>query len=317
MRIGIPRALLFHRYGDGWLAFLDEVGVEAVVSPETTDLTIALGADNADNESCLPVKVFTGHLLSLAGETDAVLVPRVLSEGPRMTSCPKYIGLPDMAGAVAPRGTRILTPEMDLGDMRGDWRRDWLELARGFGAERSRASAALRRMLEAFAENSRPNSVSGADGSSVGIAGHWYNLADGRVSLDLLGRIEAMGARTVTVEQVPRAQVKRQLKTLHRKIRWDFESTMVGAVLHWVRTRSVSGIIHVNSFACGPGSMIGALLEDEISLHGEMPYLSITLDEHASETGMLTRVEAFLDMLERAPRSRSSGAGHQRPPGSR
>lgn len=301
MKVGVPRALLFHSYGEGWLGFLDELGVEAVVSRETTGRTIELGTNHADNESCLPVKVFAGHLLSLEEQADLVLVPRVVSQGPRMKSCPKYLGLPDMARAIAPVGTQILSPSMDLGERRGDWRRDWLDLARGFGADRTQASAALRRMLESLDRPGQAHYDCTGRGAKVGIAGHVYNIRDDRVSLGLLERVRGLGAEPVTVDQVPRTRVRRQLRTLKRKIRWDYESRMVGAVLDWVRTESVSGIVHVNSFACGPGSMIGALLEDEIRKRDGVPFISITLDEHSSETGMLTRVEAFLDMLGRRP----------------
>jgi predicted nucleotide-binding protein (sugar kinase/HSP70/actin superfamily) len=297
LRVGIPRALLYYEYGEGWLAYLDELGVEAAVSPATTGRTISLGADHADNETCLPVKVFAGHLLSLTDEADAVLVPRVISQQHGMKSCPKYLGLPDVAQALS-MGSRILAPAMDLASRRGQWRRDWLDLADELGADRTTAASALRRMLGAF-DKGAPVLAPAAGVPSIGIAGHVYNLRDARVSLDLLDRMRAMGVEPVTVDQVRRPDIKRQLKPLRRRIRWDFESRMVGAVLHWSRCGSVDGIIHVNSFACGPGSMIGALIEDEMSRREGVPFISITLDEHSGETGMLTRVEAFLDMLKR------------------
>jgi predicted nucleotide-binding protein (sugar kinase/HSP70/actin superfamily) len=139
----------------------------------------------------------------------------------------------------------------------------------------------------------------------VGVAGHLYNVHDGQVSLDILDRVRSMGAEPVTVEQVPKRYVRQQLKTLRRKIRWDFESRLVGAVLHWSRTASVAGVIYLNSFACGPGSMIGALLEDEMRREGSIPMMSITLDEHSAEMGLNTRIEAFLDLLKKA----SGGGG--------
>lgn len=71
-------------------------------------------------------------------------------------------------------------------------------------------------------------------------------------------------------------------------------------MLHWSRTASVSGIIFLTSFACGPGSFIGALLEDELSREGSVPFMTITLDEHSAEAGLVTRLEAFTDMLRRA-----------------
>ncbi len=299
MRVGLPRALLFHHYGECWTTFLDTLGIEPVVSAVTTGDTVVVGAATADNETCLPLKVFTGHLLGLKGETDAVLVPRVVSQNPGMKSCPKYLGLPDMARSLDLGLPPVLSPSMDLADRRQRWTREWYSLARDLGAGAEPAAAAVKRMMGLLKSGEAAPAAPRTGGFPVGVAGHLYNVRDERVSLGLVDRIRAMGADPVTVEQVPRRFVRRQLRTLNRKIRWDFESRIVGAVLHWSRTSSVAGVIYVNSFACGPGSMIGALIEDELGREKSVPLMSITLDEHAAEGGLITRIEAFLDMLKR------------------
>ena len=120
-----------------------------------------------------------------------------------------------------------------------------------------------------------------------------------------------MGARVTTVEDVSRRDIRRQLKTLPRNIRWDFESSMVGAALHWSRSRSVAGVIYVSSFACGPGSMIGALIEDQMNREESVPLMTIILDEHSGEGGLITRIEAFLDLVRRSAADKAGGAGRR------
>jgi predicted nucleotide-binding protein (sugar kinase/HSP70/actin superfamily) len=311
MRVGVPRALLYHHYGECWASFLDSLGVETVLTEATTSDTVVRGAVLSDNETCLPVKVFAGHLVELTEAVDAILVPRVVSQDSGMKSCPKYLGLPDIARSLDPSLPPVLDPVMDLADRRGRWARDWYQLAGGMGAGRDTATAAVKGLLrdlrraggdrEAPPQGGRPSDV------SVGVAGHLYNVYDPRASLGLLERISAMDARVTTVEDVPRREVRRQLKTLPRKIRWDFESRMVGAALHWSRTASVSGVIYVSSFACGPGSMIGALIEDQFSRERSVPLMSIILDEHSAEGGLITRIEAFLDMIRLASRRDRAG----------
>jgi predicted nucleotide-binding protein (sugar kinase/HSP70/actin superfamily) len=311
VKVGLPRALLFHHYGEGWTSFLDAIGVEPVVSASTTGEVVVSGAVHADNETCLPVKVFTGHLLELKEQTDALLVPRVISQHRGTKACPKYLGLPDMARSMGDGLPPVLSPVMDLADRRGRWTEEWRRLARDLGATGKAAAAAVGRMLDCLRALELPDASRQGAGFPVGVAGHLYNVYDERVSLGLLDRIRGMGAEPVTVEQVPRRDVRRQLKTLDRKIRWDFENRIVGAVLHWSRTASVAGVVYVNSFACGPGSMIGALIEDEFARHPSVPLMSITLDEHSAEAGLMTRVEAFLDMLKRA--GAAEGAAHAAP----
>jgi predicted nucleotide-binding protein (sugar kinase/HSP70/actin superfamily) len=309
MIVGLPRALLFHHYGECWTTFLDALGIEPVVSAVTTGDTVVLGAATADNETCLPLKVFTGHLLGLKEETDAILVPRVVSQRPGMKACPKYIGLPDMARSLDPGLPPVLSPSMDLADRRQRWTREWYSMARELGAGAEPAASAVKRMVGLLKSCEQNPAAAETGGFPVGVAGHLYNVRDERVSLGLVERIRAMGADPVTVEQVPRRLVRRQLRTLYRKVRWDFESQMVGAVLHWSRTSSVAGVIYLNSFACGPGSMIGALIEDELGREKSVPLMSITLDEHAAEGGLITRIEAFLDLLKRANQDARGPAG--------
>ena len=63
MKVGVPRAMLFHHYGECWLDFIAAAGAEPVPSEPTTNDIITTGALRADNETCLPVKVFrTRHV---------------------------------------------------------------------------------------------------------------------------------------------------------------------------------------------------------------------------------------------------------------
>ncbi|HEY5502242.1 MAG TPA: acyl-CoA dehydratase activase-related protein [Candidatus Anoxymicrobiaceae bacterium] len=327
MRVGVPRALLYHHYGECWTSFLDAVGIEPVVTEATTSDTVVRGAVLSDNETCLPVKVFAGHLLQLKENTDAVLVPRVVSQYDGMKACPKYLGLPDMARSFDPALPPVMAPLMDLADRRGRWAREWYQLARDTGASAHCADDAVKSLLRGLrgveaqpqgfgdltpqAPHHGGGREAAADDSrsfTVGVAGHLYNVYDSRASLGMLGRIGQMGARIRTVDEVSRRDVRRQLKTLPRKIRWDFESRMVGAVLHWSRTRSVAGVIYVSSFACGPGSMIGALIEDQMNREDSVPLMSLILDEHSGEGGLITRIEAFLDMVRRSNEGASVAA---------
>ena len=155
MRVGIPRALLYYHYGDCWLAFLESLGVEVVVSEPTTGEIIATGASLADNETCLPVKVFLGHLMALKEASDYALVPRVVSHRKGTCSCPKFLGLPDMACAVSPEAPPILAPAMDLGDPRGRWLRRWYGIARLLGGGPVGSATAVVRLIRLLEQKSR------------------------------------------------------------------------------------------------------------------------------------------------------------------
>ncbi len=69
------------------------------------------------------------------------------------------------------------------------------------------------------------------------------------------------------------------------------------------------GLVHVTSATCGPDAFVGKTLELEAKKAG-VPMLILQVDEQSGEAGILTRIEAFCDMLERSGRgSMETGGG--------
>ncbi|MEO0051530.1 MAG: 2-hydroxyacyl-CoA dehydratase, partial [candidate division WOR-3 bacterium] len=69
------------------------------------------------------------------------------------------------------------------------------------------------------------------------------------------------------------------------------------------------GVIHVHPFACMPSTVVQPALT-AASRDYDIPFLSISVDEHTAEAGFLTRVEAFISLLERRKISGKGGAGY-------
>jgi predicted nucleotide-binding protein (sugar kinase/HSP70/actin superfamily) len=56
------------------------------------------------------------------------------------------------------------------------------------------------------------------------------------------------------------------------------------------------GIIHLLPFTCMPEIVAKSVLP-HISRNNEIPVMTLVLDEHSAETGLKTRLEAFIDMI--------------------
>ncbi len=113
IRIGIPRALLYYQYYPMWKTFFEELGAEVVVSPPTTQAMLAEGAARVIADTCLPVKVFLGHVLFLVEKCDRIFIPAIRSVGNNIYNCSKFLGLPDMTRAVIPESPPILDIDID------------------------------------------------------------------------------------------------------------------------------------------------------------------------------------------------------------
>ena len=66
------------------------------------------------------------------------------------------------------------------------------------------------------------------------------------------------------------------------------------------------GVIHLYPFTCMPENICRTILP-RLESDFNIPVLNLCLDEHASPTGIATRLEAFVDLMLQRRRSRSKG----------
>ncbi|MEW6276112.1 MAG: acyl-CoA dehydratase activase-related protein [Bacillota bacterium] len=131
----------------------------------------------------------------------------------------------------------------------------------------------------------------------VAVIGHPYNLYDPYISMNVLKKLQQAGARVITADQVPEETVRREAGALPKHLFWTLNQRMIGAAFYFLRAGHPRGLLQVTSFGCGPDSMTGELIAGRVLGSGGLPFLNLVLDEHSGEAGMLTRLEAFLDMV--------------------
>jgi predicted nucleotide-binding protein (sugar kinase/HSP70/actin superfamily) len=76
----------------------------------------------------------------------------------------------------------------------------------------------------------------------------------------------------------------------------------VGEAVHYAR-RGLDGVVQVFPFTCMPENIALEALQHVSEDYG-LPVLSLSFDEHTSATGLVTRLEAFVDLVRRRKRAR-------------
>ena len=85
--IGIPRAMSFYNNYPFYFGFFTDLGIKIVLSDMTTKQTMSQGSALVVTETCLPIKVYIGHILNLLEKgvdkkvLDAVYTPIGLDIG--------------------------------------------------------------------------------------------------------------------------------------------------------------------------------------------------------------------------------------------
>ncbi|MFZ5633210.1 MAG: acyl-CoA dehydratase activase-related protein [Bacillota bacterium] len=312
--IGIPRSLLFYKYFPLWKSFLEELGAEVTVSGPTSKVVLQEGLRFSVDEACLPVKVAFGHVAALKDKADYIFVPRLVSVSPREYICPKFLGFPDMVRHCVPGLPGIIDANINLYRSENDLYRQLagigslicknpFKVAAAFRRAANHQKRFIRRMEagmlpeQAMGPGEEKTGRETGKNETVAVIGHPYNIYDGFINMNLIRRLEGFGVNVVTADNVPEAVVNRYAGTLKKRLFWTLGRRMVGAAYYFMDNPGIKGLIHVASFACGPDSMTGELIERRTRRAGNKPFLNLTLDEHTGEAGLVTRIEAFMDMV--------------------
>ena len=243
-------------------------------------------------------------------------------------NCAKFLGLPDMTRAVVPNSPTTLEIEIDVNRGKRHLYQAIYGLGRHLNRNPLRVREAATAAWEALINYRRLMSESGLtplqavqgttgmprrepDGPSadpegpaptIAVIGHAYLLYDEHITHRLLNRLKQAHYRIVTPEMPTTAELDSGIARIAGKAYWTYEEEVVGAAGHYLQT-SVDGIIGIMAFGCGPDSVMMDMVRREATRKADTSFMSLTLEEHTAEAGLITRLEAFLDMIFRKKRN--------------
>lgn len=325
MRVGIPRALCYYQYYPLLATFFGGLGAELVVSAPTSKPMLAAGLAALTAETCLPVKAYFGHALALRDRVDFIFVPSLRSTIPDLYNCVKLFALPDMIRAALRDGPPMLDMLWDVNLGYKALRKELRRVAARIGSNRRAVEPAIERALQAHEgylallrnrlappaamEQMGFGAVQDAEDVSyhgkasgdllVALIGHPYMLFDAQVNHNLLKRLIALGVTVVTAQMLADEQQVAGAGKIIGDLYWMTEKEITGAAGHYMFGDETDGVIMVTAFGCGPDSTMIDAVQRAAARNASRPVLALVLDEHTAEAGLVTRLEAFVDMLRR------------------
>lgn len=325
MKIGIPRALSYYNFFPFWYGFFTDLGIEIVLSDFTTKQTMSLGSSLVVPETCLPVKVYVGHVLNLLDKgVDKIFVPSIQSIAHKIYNCSKIRGLPDLIRNVIKRDFTMIEATFDKSEKNQGLYEFLAEAVKPFGItdierikKASKAAWKVYNNYHVMARSGIPykkalkyalqNKVVISENQktypiNIALIAHGYNLYDERVCMKIFDKLEKLDVGVYTAEQLSLEQMQEGLNSMKSKLYWANEYEITGAASHYIQDRKIDGVITINAFGCGPDSMMLERIA-RYSRKSNKPILHLSIDEHTGEAGFVTRIEAFIDMLYRKKRS--------------
>ncbi|MEO0096973.1 MAG: acyl-CoA dehydratase activase-related protein [candidate division WOR-3 bacterium] len=286
-KIGIIRALLYYRYGDFFINFFKYLDIDYLLSPKTDKDLIDLGVKNSSSEVCLPLKVACGHLLYLKDKVDYLFIPKIIYPYENLYTCPKMMGLPTIAWYLCGK-EKVISPTI---------KRNFFLPLFFIGLKfRKNPFKIIFAYLKAKSESKEKKSLSFDNKNlKVAIISHFYNIYDKEIGNVLIETFKKEGFSVYLKDDLDE-KILRKKDGFAKNIRWAFERELYNAFKHYLD--KVDGVCFFFSFACGPDSLIGEIMAREAK-EKEIPFLTLVFDEHSGKEGMITRIEAFCEMIKK------------------
>ena len=325
--IGIPRGMSFYGNYPFWHGFFSALGFKIVLSDPTTKQTMSEGSALVVTETCLPIKIYLGHILNLINKKGIknIFVPSLQSIAPKIYNCSKIRGLPDLVRNVVKGDFNIIEATLDKSAKKQGLYEFLAEAVAPFGiTDIEKIKSASKQGWKVYNnfllmmrsgisyKTALKNALEGkivleAQTSShpinVALVSHGYNIYDERASMKIFEKLEEMDVKVFTSLQLTNEQMEEGILSLGQKRYWANENEMTGTAGHYLKDNKIDGIITLTAFGCGPDSLMLERVMRKAKEAGK-PMLCLTIDEHTGEAGFITRLEAFIDMLFRKKRSK-------------
>jgi len=301
MIVGIPRALGYHRYGVLWETFLQELGVDYVVSDSTTLGHLTEGAKHVVDESCLPLKVYMGHVASLLNRCDLILVPYFRQLGREDEFCVRFWGLYDMVQNTF-AGAKLLTYPL-LSSRPGHQIAGFIQMGKTLGKNPLSSLRAYKTALskQHSADKSRLEEGQIAlanDGPKILLAAQPYMASDTLFGGTLANLIRKQGATPLFPDAWDRSICRNRSRELSSDLYWTTNREVMGAIQE--ARSQVDGIILLTAFPCGSDCLTNEIILRRVR---DLPIIQILLDDGQGMAGLETRIESFLDMIAQRKRA--------------
>lgn len=295
--IGLPRALLYHRYGSLWESFFSELGIKTILSQPSNRALLERGSALAIDESCLSFKLFLGHVDALLGKCDAIFIPRYSNYGRDIVFCTRFESLYDQVCNIF-RSTdqRFITCNVDVQDGKTE-ENAFLLLGKELGYGAKEVRGAWRTAEKAFRKEQQARLKAQAEKGKeprlkILVTGHSYILSDAYVGRPVFQALEQLDTIPLRGDIVDQSAALRASGRFSPTLRWVTNRELMGSVL--LHKDDVDGIILVSAFPCGPDAMVNDLLIRRLK---DKPILNLVLDGQSGSAGMETRLESFVDIL--------------------
>ena len=293
MIIGIPRSLFYYKYGTLIKTFFNELDVDYVISDSSNKKILEEGKKLAPSEACLNLKLFLGHVKNLENKCNFLFIPRFESINKGEKLCTNFYLLPDLVRNLFKE--HVIDFNVNINKNK-NIKSAFIELGLYLGFSYNKTLNAYKKALEKNKKVKnhlllKQTNTLNNDNKKILIVGHSYNIYD-----EIIGKpiINVLENNNISIIYADICDDKIKDDELSSKIYFTYNKELIRAINHY--KEYIDGIIIISTFPCGPDSITNDLI---IRKTKGIPIISLIIDEISSNTGVLTRLESFIDIINK------------------
>jgi predicted CoA-substrate-specific enzyme activase len=303
--IGLPAALYMAEEMPLWKKFFDELGVATLTSRGLSD-SVSQGKRLAGAEFCAPMSAWHAHVASLQDRVDYIFTPFYLeAEHPkdvRRQYCYYTQYAPALISGMHKNelAEKCLMPLVHIGERQFA---SFSELhkslvgALGKDLKKSEVTKAYKRACEFYDERMAAwprvmkEQTTGHEDLAVVLLGRPYTIFMPEMNKSIPDILAKQGIKAFYQDMLD-IQDLGEVEDLVHEVNWQYSKKMLAAAETVARTPGLYPLL-ITSFKCTPDSCTLEYFRRVMNAHGK-PYLILQLDEHDSQVGYETRIEAAI-----------------------
>lgn len=279
-----------------WKYFFEYLKVETIISPKTNRKIMEQGVELANDEMCLSLKNYLGHVAYLKGKCDYILVPRVDNYGRDNQTCTNFLSFYDLVSNLI--SNKILNYNIDYVNRETEYK-GYLKIGKILGFNKSKIKKAYE---YAKIKNNKElkkiyiDSINKlkSNKTKVLVVGHDYNTMDELIGTSIIKYLEKNNCEVILSTDLKASETNKLSYKISKNLYWKYNKENIGAIEYSIN--NIDGIILLSSFPCGPDSIVNELVIRKI----RKPIINLIIDDLDSFTGLETRLESFLDIVKQS-----------------
>lgn len=309
-QIGMPLSMFYHELLPFFYTFLKTLGYRVILSDKTHKGIIHMGVESVVSETCFPIKVAHGHILNLIEKGATTIffpsiidMERIHPDVDRSQVCPYVQALPYTLSAAFDfnkRGVKLVSPILYFGEGKNRLVRELFKVGKQLNKQSGAVDRSITAAFDAQDRFYRSIKKRGQEilnqlkenQLAMVIVSRPYNGCDKGINLSLPKKISDLGVVAIPMDYLPLEQTG--LVSEWQKMYWKYGQRIL-ATTQFIKSHPSLRAIYLTNFGCGPDSFISHFFKEKMKGH---PYLTIEIDEHSSDVGIITRLEAYLDSLK-------------------